>query len=692
MRKIIFSLLIVYGTILQLSAQLPYNWVPNYSFENGTFGFPCSNNFSPSNWNQLPNHGTPDWLSFSQSLYCHPTFDCPDNILDGDKRIFIGKNFQSPDGEAVIAPLSYTLEVGVKYKFRIWAVGRPLDYFSVHLTKKNDDSWANDAMTYAMIGTIPAFTYNFPDPICEGFVFENIITIVKPDLKYIMIDTYNGTDGNCFFELDNVELYPYCTEWMLRQNRIYRWPEEKEEAGYIYSGKNVATQYGFAQGEVHMFDGSKTTYKAYTEVSLQPGTTIDRGADFLARIAPCGKECQPPDGTAGTPQSPCNGESITLGSSPRLHLSYSWSSIPSTAISYLSNTNTSNPVFTAPLTGKGSIKYIVTITNLCGETTQREVIISYDREPNPIPDFSIGTSELASETPSFTVSVDPHTEKVLIQLIDCNGNIIKEYPPYFNYLDIINNSINFQFNDFVDPCGCYKFKIISKNYCYNTLKEQILNWNRNTTFQATPINNVVDVGSSTNNKFCINTRGTTNINFTLYDSHGQAVFSFNGPVTSNPMCFTLPSWLCGTYYCTIYYTDCQGTIHSQPATIQVVGCTEGLLSNISGDSSGLSGIDQNTQFMNADGVLDSLYSSIAPNPVTENATISYHLPENGHVKVSVCNSNFEQLSLLVNEEKQGGSYSTTILGSDFPFGPNYYMIEFTGTKTARQIRRFSVIH
>ena len=52
--------------------------------------------------------------------------------------------------------------------------------------------------------------------------------------------------------------------------------------------------------------------------------------------------------------------------------------------------------------------------------------------------------------------------ETIVQLIDCNGNLVKEFPPYLNYLDIINNTFNFQFNEFVDPCGCYKFKIKSK--------------------------------------------------------------------------------------------------------------------------------------------------------------------------------------------------------------------------------------
>ncbi len=90
--------------------------------------------------------------------------------------------------------------------------------------------------------------------------------------------------------------------------------------------------------------------------------------------------------------------------------------------------------------------------------------------------------------------------------------------------------------------------------------------------------------------------------------------------------------------------------------------------------------------------MDLLYSLLSPNPVTGNSILSYHLPESGHVKISVCNSNFEQISVIEESNKLRGDFTTTLSGADMPVGPNYYMIEFTSTKISRQIKRFSVIH
>lgn len=687
--------------VLNSYSQMPDNFVPNYGFENGTYpDAACMNQRKGlSDWtkrNDDPVY-TADWWSYYHgSIYCNfGNGICSALLLDGDKFVWLGKDEDTPGGDAILAHLTSTLEKNKKYKLRIWAVSFPYNFFTIHLTNYDDGGWKDDAMLNTMVATIPSFSYT--NKICKGFAFETIVTINKDDIKNIVIEAGGGgTDGYCHFELDNVELYPYCTEWIVRQNRIYKHEEEKEEAGNIIAGYNVASSKGVSwpTGDVHMFDGSKTTYKANSQVDLLPGFTVERGGDFLARIAPCGQDCMPPDGTAGANQALCGGQTITLGSSSMWGCTYSWSADPSSAMQYLSNTNTANPTFTAPTSGQGVIKYTVTITNQCGQSTQRTVIIRYDNNSNDLPNFVVTQFELVSFNPSFTLNVDQHTEEVIVQLLDCNGNLIKEYPPYLNGIDFTNNTFPWTFNEFVDPCGCYNFKIKSKNYCSNVWHEQVLHWNLSTNFSNDLITNIVLCKDVINNMFCIKAHGTKNVNITIISpNNNSVVFSYSGPYTSNPMCFPLTgNILDGPYGYIVEFFDCNGVKHAFTGIVLINGCfnSSGLVSTIN-DGSGILSINENTQFIE-NGVADSLYSLLSPNPVTGNSILSYHLPENGYVKISICNSNFQQLSVLVNEDKPNGDFTTTVSAANLPLGPNYYMIEFTSTKTARIIRRFSVVH
>ena len=297
---------------------------------------------------------------------------------------------------------------------------------------------------------------------------------------------------------------------------------------------------------------------------------------------------------------------------------------------------------------------------------------------------------MSSNTPSFILSVDLHTELVIVQLLDCDGNLIKEYPASINGVNFFNNIFNWQLTECLDPCACYKFKVKSKNYCSDVWYEKTFDWNRSTSFQYGSINNVINVGGILNNQFCVQAYGTKSLNITIFDRWGLQVFSNNGAYTCNPMCFTLPTDLsCGTYYYIVDFVDCAGITHTVRGSLTIMGnCNSS-----TGFASSNDGFDfaQNTQFIE-NGVADSLYSLLSPNPVTDNSIITYHLPEGGHVKISVCNSNFEQLSVLLNEDKLNGDFTTTVSAANLPLGPNYYMIEFVGTKTARLIKRFSVIH
>lgn len=684
-------------------AQIPVNLLPNPSFENGNMPDDCSihdrnaldfNNNEIASWRLADPHPdifntdvpSPDWLDV---LMCSHKDQTCHGITDPDlTKRFIGMG----GGEGIRGMLPYDLPGNKKYKIR--AKLRMIQYndfpnffpIEVNLTNKSEHWNDRDDDNQRMM---PATTLGFDNPAndCKWQTCERVFEVPADKGDKMKNIVFWCPGDSRYINLDDVELYEYCTEWMLRQNRLYKLTE-KEEAGYIHVGNYVSP--GYPAGEVLMDSGSKTIYKAYNDVSMQPGTTIRRGADFLARIAPCGKPCMPPDGTAGSDQALCGGQSVTLGVPvPAFGYTYSWSATPAGALQYLSATNTSNPVFTPPA-GQGAVQYTLTITNRCGESTQRMVIIKYDNQPSFAANFSILAPALSSDHPSFAVSVDPHTEEVRIELQDCDGNVINTYA-YTNSLDFQNNLLSWQFTGTVNACGCYRFVVKSKNYCSDEWFEQVLDWNRNTSFSLDFISNVVLCGNPTNNFFYVKAKGAKHVKVSIFNEWDAPVYQSESPYLSDPMAFPMPHVSDNSYAYVVEITDCNGNVHTYHGFVRLFGCDD--LEDIAadGDDTGLTDIHTNLVFEQPDGMLDSLYSLLTPNPVTEAGNIAYHLPVNGHVKVAVCNANFEQVAVLVNEDQAQGDHGCSISAAEIPFGLNYYMIELTATKVARQVKRFSVI-
>jgi len=68
-----------------------------------------------------------------------------------------------------------------------------------------------------------------------------------------------------------------------------------------------------------------------------------------------------------------------------------------------------------------------------------------------------------------------------------------------------------------------------------------------------------------------------------------------------------------------------------------------------------------------------------PNPFSEGTTITYNLPENGTVKMTVYNTIGEKVSELVNEAQVSGKHSVTFSQKNLPAGMYTFKLEFTGT-------------
>jgi hypothetical protein len=698
MKLIITTFLFFLVNQILLNAQVPFNILPNYGFEQGNYNGipPCNNNIiGLSNWSLLIR--TPDWRDSFNSVACRPrSFDCPNYQMDGAKYVFIGRDNDSPEGEALVALLSSSLQEGKKYKIRLWALGRIGDIFTTHLSKikAKNIGIQSETMMNVLTGTIPFYTPDTNNRVCDAFAYETILTVDKKDLKYFVISTNGGIDGNCFLRIDNVELYEYCTEYIIRQGRKYKHPTELEEAANIIAGGKVN---GIHLGDVEMKEGSITKYKASREVLLVEGFNVERGADFTANIAPCGKECASTNIDIPVNYAVCDNNCIEIGVHNISGMNYVWTSAVPDHINYLSAANKSKVVFCPPEgVTSGVFAYNLTVTNGCGESTTKTIYVRLTEELEPDIEIQSHNINPSTVTPEMELKAHPETEYITVDIMDCDGNVLVSQQ-LVNGVDFTNDMpFTYKYTGALNPCGCYQIRIRSKNFCNTAIKEEIVQWNRATSPTAdVGFFNVVSCENGVR-KLCFKGVGYAQIHIELFNRWGNNVLNQQTDVNATPFCIEVPNNLSpGVYAIIVSFIGCNGSVVTQHGFVTIWGnCPEALLDDGNeGEWVGDTYFSDVYFFNEETGITDSLYASVFPNPVTNGATISYHIPKEGHVKISILNSNFEQQSILINQEDvQKGDYEIQFSNNDLLNGVNYYMIELNNDQTARVIQRFSVIH
>ncbi|MBN1558936.1 T9SS type A sorting domain-containing protein, partial [candidate division KSB1 bacterium] len=74
-----------------------------------------------------------------------------------------------------------------------------------------------------------------------------------------------------------------------------------------------------------------------------------------------------------------------------------------------------------------------------------------------------------------------------------------------------------------------------------------------------------------------------------------------------------------------------------------------------------------------------------PNPFNPSTQISYTVPRNEMVKLTVYNLLGSQIAVLVNEMKNAGTYTVGFDATDLPSGMYVYRLECTGTVMAKKM-------
>jgi hypothetical protein len=713
--------------IPEIKAQLPVNLVPNSSFEEGKssvnpdcYNNPYFNSFTiPKDlndylqnwWTADPSPGggifgtvpTPDWFGpncwspgfISSNIKCRSW--SPSNY--GINR-FIGMVDAEDDGEdeGARANLISKLEGGHSYFFRTKLMqSEEGSVLGVHFTKWGESWNSNSSENTRLFDAMNIGIAN----TCEWYIIERKLEVPQNknnDLQNIILKA-SGSYRRYVF-IDDVELFEYCPNMMIRQNREYWFGKETEEAKIIVVGRQQAI--GYKEGDVIIHSpgsNSNTTtvvYKASEEVLLRNGFIVERGGDFTAKIAPCGSNCRSSNISLLTDYTICDNECITLGGPSVLGMTYSWNAITDEHLSYLSSTTVAKPVFCPPDGGSGTYTYNLTITNTCGESTTKTVYVHYDNESNPNPKFAITNSNLASnpDNPSLTINTVQHTEYVSVDILDCNNNILHSNT-YKNGVDFTApQEVNWQFGGFMSPCGCYKIRVRSKNYCYEDVKEEMLQWNRITTPTNVQFENFTRCEGG-KRKICFSGSGVASVKLQLFNRKGLRDVSNTYNITGNPYCMEIPNdneITNGQYAIIIDFIGCDGTIKNMTGFVSVFPCGDSFTDG-GGTWNGDDYYNGGVYYENPEnGTIDSLYSVLSPNPVLEGALITYHIPEAGSVKITLLNANFEQKAILVqNETMSAGDYQVQFSNAYLLNGVNYYMIELSNNQQARHIKRFSVV-
>jgi hypothetical protein len=673
-----------------INAQKPLNLVPNPSFENN--GPPHNLNcfsfitLSLKDWKDECNGcapNTPEWRDLARDL-TNNAINCAVCLKNGQEPfpnpffdnmcIRVGKDLDNPFGEFIYAKLINKLEVNKKYKIRI--VGNSLfgsepemGALSIHLTQDEIDWWQSSHVSENMANILIAeHPYNL---LCKAKAFEEIVLIDKPDLEKIVIQAREN-----FFHFDRVELYEYCTEELIRQNRLYKHESELEEAGIIKAGAVVNN---VQSGEVKLLNESITKYKAEKEVKLTEGFIVNRGADFHAKIAPCGTDCP----TTNLPLTKefviCGNNCIPLSSNIIARdLTLTWTSQIPQNIAYLSSINILNPIFCPPQTNENGIyEYELEIRNNCNELTKIKIIVKHFPNPAPPPVINILNSNLPSKPnyPLINVGTNPYLEYLSFDILDCQGQLLNSYSYLPNSGINPGNPFNFLLEDFFDPCKCYKIRIRTKNYCNENVAELILNWDRESSPTNINLANIVICDENGKRLLCLSAKGVKQVNFDIYDRWGGSKLNTTLDYNNDPFCFEIPnSWTSGTYFYIIKLIGCDGSIITYHGSILVPDC-EGQL-------------NLGTEDFYLDSVLtsnnDSLHFEIIDNPVSTQSKVKYYLSNSGTVSIKLLDKNFELKAVLLNNTLQAsGNHELPINTSNLPNGLYYCSIEFQGSKSIK---------
>lgn len=436
------------------------------------------------------------------------------------------------------------------------------------------------------------------------------------------------------------------------------------------SGSNVDNT--VPQGNVVIGTEGIVRFQSSQLVSLMDGFGVQSGSEFEAVISPCGIDCPLPIAETADDLDACGstGSTYSIGSNPVFGQTYSWSvgepidfGIPfsNNLLHYLSNTNTANPTFTQP-PGSGTITYILTATNSCGQSSTDEIIINFDNNPNPNPSAlgsgpvngANGNYSVPTSTITFMITnANTNTEAIYVDIYDAANHFIEQYeiddPNYFN-----TSPAGVVFNTYPDtypPCDNYYAMVYQKNHCSENvsspIRVDIAPEGEAPTITLQP-NVFTPNADHINDNFTWQVNAASTYTIDVYDRNGVPVYNNSGIVygnnayawdgSCNALCPLINphGTVCdGTYYYVISFSNCFATTSAAGnVTLFGTGCSYPPLAARIG-----SGINpgEPIALQKEDLVLEPIELTVFPNPNDGNFKIG--LPNlHSELTVEIINS------------------------------------------------------
>lgn len=557
-----------------------------------------------------------------------------------------------------------------------WSENNKLKIGTLEVGANSIDAWINEEIKFSI-----------PSSIGD---FGNVLTLVRD---------YNSGDESKS-SIDRIELFEDgCDNQLLIENRVYDFPDEgKYEALKITSGFD-ANEPRVVNGIVTINSGTHLEYKAGEEINLLPGFESTAGSEFWAHIAPCGVPCDPPNLNLQNLISVCDGQCTFIGATTNNTNEYEWSAEPTSALEYLKYTNSGNPLFCPPATGSGTIKYTVRIKNSCGEIAYKTVFVRFQKTVNNFPSFTVVSTDMQQSKVRITLKVGDETDTISVFLLYCNTNVVKESFTYVAGKDFTGEDFEFNYeNNCLNPCQCLKWKICTKNFCSTAEYCNTIPWTRSTNFKAVIPN--VTFCDDDGYHFCFYTEGVTSATVSIFNRWGQHLDDNTGVAINerlltgdcNTKCITInKQTYSGTYFSEIVFIDCAGVSHTIKTDLTFIPCNNLVFSN----DTNISDVTTTEFYIKDENnvIIDSVYFTFSPNPVSELLTMSYHLPIAANVSIKVYSPQTGLTKeFLTNYSSLAGNFNYTIPVEDLPFGYNYLFLEVTQTNSITFSRKFMIIH
>jgi hypothetical protein len=537
--------------------------------------------------------------------------------------------------------------------------------------------------------------------ITNSSYFSQSMGWVEKSGTFVAEDSYTWITVGCFdknflsfnadqyYFIDDIRVWDYCPPELLIENHVFEFKEHPYEAGVIKAGNDVGAP--TTNGPVVVKNGADITFKAETEVRLEPGFEVQAGAIFNAYIAPCGRDCDFLPALNLTDNFEiCHLQPISIGTNTLPdNVGFYWTAEPSSALQYLNDVNVPNPIFSPPANSCGHITYSFTVFNNCNESTSKNLKIRYNTANIQ---SSLIVQNIVNENTelSFDILAGACSQTIEIKVyssIDSYSN------PIYNEIAELSsseNSLHFSTDGILhlfSPCYDYKINIISTDICtgYQSLEE--IDWLRDSNINVYMWTNFVTPNNDKiNDCFMFGVSGAEQYHVWIANPGMPSTWIYNhsGFITQSPFTTWCPPiceypilktymWVAEFWNSCGNYVDMMGSLG-----VYSGNCTKSLKTPDNFNVLDSSQVSKSANFSENNGY----FLNINPNPFGNSSALILNISETTKVNIFIINSIGVNVLNIYNGILASGQHNIEINGTSLSSGVYFCVFE---TPTQREV-------